>query len=283
MKRAALAAAMLAALAVCVAPALAAPPMEVRTAVSSQFLFFADSVNAQITVIADRRQVDPHSVGFIADFGNWTQLTPTRTSTLSAGPYVRKTFSFDIACVDLACLPPPHKNLIVHLPRVTVTARRHDGSTVAFRQPWPTLTVTPRFGAAPPGSTPAFQLERGLPPATYRLDPGGLAFALDAVAVVLAAFAALVVLREVLRRRPARVVEIPPLARALGFVRQAKSRPIDDRRRAVGLLARTLADDPSDPRLRATASRVAWSAGDPEPDRLEELARMVESAREDGG
>jgi len=274
MKRAALTAAAVLALAVGVAPAFAATPMVVRTAVSTQFVYFADPVTAQITVIADRRLVDPHTIGFIADFGNWDQITPTKTQTLSAGPYVRKIFSFDIACLDMACLPAPNQRLVVHLPRVTVTARGHDGATVGLRQAWPTLNVTPRFGAAPPGSTPNFVLNRDLPTPTYRVGPGGLAFALDAVAVVLAAFAAWIVVREVLRRRPERVVEIPPLARALGFVRQAKSRPIEDRRRAVGLLARTLAEDPDG--LRATASRVAWSAGDPEPDRLEELAELVE-------
>jgi len=280
-KRTAFVAVALAALAIGAAPALADTPMVVKTAVSTQFLYFADTVTARITVIADRRLVDPSSIGFIADFGNWDQLTPTRTATLAAGPYVRKTFSLDIACLQMQCLPEPGKKLIVHLPRVTVTAKRHDGATVGVRQGWPTLTITPRFGAAPPGSVPNFELNTNLPSPTYRVSPSGVALGLDVVAALFAAFAAWIVGREILRRRPTHVVEIPPLVRALGFVRQAKSRPIEDRRRAAGLLARTLADDPTDPRLRATASRVAWSAGEPEPDRLEELAQMVETVHEE--
>jgi hypothetical protein len=278
MRPTALVAATVAALTVGVAPAFAAAPVEVSTSVSTRFLFFGDPVTARVTVLADRRQVDPAGVGFTADFGDWTQLARTRTTTLSAGPFVRRSWSFEIACLQLGCLPNG-KRLTVHFPRLMITAKRRDGSAVVVRRDWPALSVAPRFGPARPDATPNFELDKNLPVSTYRVGPTGLALGLDAAAAVLAAFGCWILVREALRRRPVRVSDIPPLARALNFVRQSKSRPIEDRRRAAGLLARTLADDP-DPSLPLTAARVAWSSGEPEPDRLEELAQMVETVHE---
>jgi hypothetical protein len=100
-------------------------------------------------------------------------------------------------------------------------------------------------------------------------------------AVLLAILGGWIVVREIIRRRPVRVKEVAPLTRALAAVRQAKTRPAEDRRRAAGLLSRTLAED-DESSLSDVASRVAWSEGEPVPDGLEELARMVETAHEDG-
>jgi hypothetical protein len=110
------------------------------------------------------------------------------------------------------------------------------------------------------------------------VEPTALAYGLDAGALLLVALAVLIVVRQVFRRRRARTRELPPLARALAFVRQAKERPVEDRRRAAGLLARTLAAEHEDP-LSAAASNVAWSAGEPAPTGLEDLARSVEETR----
>jgi hypothetical protein len=278
MRSTALVAAAVAALILGVAPALAAAPVEVSTSVSTRFLFFGDPVTARVIVLADRRQVDPAGVGFTANFGGWTQLARTRVTTLSAGPFVRRSWSFEIACLQTGCLPNGRR-LTIHLPRLTITAKRRDGSAVVVQRDWPALSIAPRFGPAPPGATPNFELDENLPVPTYRVGPTGLALGLDAAAAVLAAFGCWILAREALRRRPVRVTEIPPLARALNFVRESKSRPIDDRRRAAGLLARTLADDP-DPSLSVTAAGVAWSPSEPQPDRLEELAQTVETVHE---
>lgn len=281
MKAVALVAASLAALAVGVAPAVAATPFRVTTAVSPRFIYFADTVTARVTVIADRRQVDPASLRVSPAFGDWDQVAPTRTASTSAGPFVRRSWSYDIACLQTTCLPD-RSAMTVHLPRVTVSAKRADGTQIVVGQAWPALSVAPRFRPAAAGATPAFDLDRRLPAATYRADPTRLAFGLDVAAALLAVLAAWIVVREILRRRTARSHEVSPLARALSVVRQAKTRPTDDRRRAAGLLSRTLAADGNDDEsLSTVASRVAWSAGEPVPDRLEELARMVENAHEE--
>jgi hypothetical protein len=95
-------------------------------------------------------------------------------------------------------------------------------------------------------------------------------------AVVLAAALGLLAKELVPRlaaaRRPA--PQRSPLARALALVRQAQKREVDDRRRAAGLLARTLAGRHG---LSGTASQVAWSMEHPSPKSLEELVREVEA------
>ena len=273
-------AAAIAGLAFGAAPALASAPLVVTTSVSPRFLYFADMVSARVTVVADPRQVDPGSIRLAAAFGAWDQLAQTETTSTSAGPFMRRSWTFALACVQQECLPGS-RPLAVHLTSVTVTAQRLDNSgVVSLRRAWPALSIAPRFGRAPRGATPQFALDLGLPSATYRLDPTSLADLLDAAALVLAAVALWIIVREVLKRRPARAHELPPLVRALALVRQAKERTVDDRRRAAGLLARTLARDHEDP-LSDAASQVAWSAGEPAPTRLEDLARSVEASQEE--
>jgi hypothetical protein len=268
-----------AALAVGAAPALGATPFLVKTSLSTDHVYLGDTVTARVTVLADGREVDPRSINLTAGLGDWDQVAPTKTTSTTAGPFTRRTWSFVIACLQPACLAHG-KPLTVHLPAVSVSATRPDGSTVRFQQSWPAIAITPRFGPAPRGATPDFDVDQTLPAATFRVGPTWLALGLDVAAVLLALLAAWIVVREVLRHRPKRVQETPPLTRALAFVRQSKARPSDDRRRAVGLLARTLASDDDDS-LSAAASSVAWSAGEPDPDGLEELARRVETAHEE--
>jgi hypothetical protein len=256
----------------------AARPIRVSTSISTRSPSFGDVVTARVTVLADRRQVDPASVHLAAPFGDWEEAAPTRTASISGRQISVMTWSFDIVCLRTSCLGNRHP-ATVSLPPVSVSVKRNDGSLDTVRRAWPTLSIIPRFGPAPAGGTPNFQVDQELPPATFRLGPGAFALALDAAAILLAALGLVIVARVVIRRRPARTSEVPPLAHALAVVRQAKTRPVDDRRRAAGLLARTLAHDRDN--LAGAASQAAWSAGEPSPSRLEELATMVETGRED--
>jgi hypothetical protein len=259
------------------ASAHAKGPLTITTSVSNRFLYFADTITARVTVVADRRQVDPATIRLSAPFGQWDQVAPMRTASTSAGLFALRSWSFDIVCVQTTCLPS-RKRLALRLPPATVSARRVDGSTVTVREAWPALTIAARFGPAPPDGIPRFALDQSLASPTYRFGPAPLAFGLDAAAALLVCLALWIVFREVRRSHPTRVHEDPPLLRALSFVRQAKSRSPVDRRLAAGLLARTLAVPP-DEDLSSAAARVAWSANDPEPEHLEELAQLVEARR----
>ena len=67
------------------------------------------------------------------------------------------------------------------------------------------------------------------------------------------------------------------LARALALVRAARARPAPDRRRALGLLSRTLRRR-GDAGEASAAADLAWSEPEPDPDRMGQLADRVESA-----
>ena len=43
--------------------------------------------------ITDRREADPASTRLTANFGDWAQLAPTRTTSSSAGPFTRRHLS----------------------------------------------------------------------------------------------------------------------------------------------------------------------------------------------
>jgi hypothetical protein len=258
------------------APAFAAPPLAVETSVSPPWPSFADTITAEVAVVVDRGKVDPRSVRVEASFGHWHQEGDARASSGDAGPLTIRTWRFTLTCLDPVCLPG-REPLLVQLPPAAVTARTLGGAPLTGRGAWPEFSVT---GRIPPASAPKtpFQLQTALPAATYRVSPTWLALALDALAALAALAGIALAAFEIARRQRAQRAPVDnrsPLARALAYVREAQGRRTADRRRAAGLLARTLGRDSGG--LDAVASRVAWSAEAPSPATLEELARSVEA------
>ncbi len=253
-------------------------PIAVRTSVSSRSIYFADALTVRVTVIVDRRVIRAASVHPRAAFGDWDRLAPTRETSIVSGPYQIQTWLFEVACLQTTCLPHAG-TLRVEFPEVVVSATTVDGASRTVRRAWPSVSIAQRFGASTKGASPVFDLDQDLPKLTFRVDPTRLAYALDAAAALFGILAFFVVARMLLSRRPARGGNTPALARALMLVRQSVVRPADDRRRAVGLLARVLDRDRATS-LSATASDLAWSAGEPSPERLEGLVEMVETERE---
>ena len=80
------------------------------------------------------------------------------------------------------------------------------------------------------------------------------------------------------RRRPVDPERGDSLADALALVAASRSRSSSDRRRALGLLARTL-------RMRGSAedgqaaADLAWSEPDPAPPGMDQLVERIERAR----
>jgi hypothetical protein len=266
-----------------VAPALAAGPMAVKISVSPTSVYFADTVTARVEVLFDRRQVVADSIRVNPSFGPWAQLEPARSSTEKSGAIARRTWWFTLDCLTIACVPKGTVVQPFHLPSVTITAQRLDGSSLEVRRAWPALKVAGRFlPPVIPDVRPVFKLQTALPPAAYRLDPTSFALALDLIGAIVIALGLALGGREFAVKWAARhqtVDTMPPLMRALALVRQAQAREVEDRRRAVGLLARALRQGGDG--LTAEASEVAWSIRDPTPGSLDELARTVEGELEE--
>jgi hypothetical protein len=170
----------------------------------------------------------------------------------------------------------------VHFTSATVTARTRGGQPLTARGEWPEFSVAARIPPATARNTP-FERQTAAPAATYRVNPSSLALALDVFAGLLVVVGIALVAPEISGRSRARRPvgdNRSPLARALAYVREAQGRRTEDRRRAVGLLARTLRREGNG--LDAVASSVAWSANEPSPARMEELARAIEAERREG-
>jgi hypothetical protein len=257
--------------------ALAAPPLQVGTSISPTHPEFADTIVARVDVAVDRNKVEPGSVRVDGSFGPWRQEGDARTATASSGSRAIYSWLYTLTCLNADCFPG-NEPRAVQLPSVAVAARSRSGAPLTAKGKWPEFSVAARVPPASAAQAP-FEIETALPPPNYRVSPTSLALALDAFAALLVVVAVVLLLPELARRRTRRTVgdDRSPLTRALAYVREAQRRRTEDRRRAVGLLARTLGRESNG--LDAAASRVAWSATEPSPAKLEELARAVEDDR----
>ena len=121
----------------------------------------------------------------------------------------------------------------------------------------------------------SFRRQTTVPPPTYRIRPALLRLLLFGLAALLGTVA-LVLIYPVLRRLiPAPVDRRTPRQRALDLVLASLGRGGEDRRRALDLLGRALAEDAH----ARDALDLAWSKPDPQTDRVQELVRAVEEPR----
>lgn len=271
------AAAMVAAV-VAPASAHAASPIRVETSISPDWIYFADEVTARVEVVADRTQVDASTLEVRPSFAPWEEVGVPRVTTDETAAVVDRTVLYTLRCLDVACLPRGTVVQPFRLPPVTVSAESPGGASIVRTRRWPPIHVAGRFLPPATGAVrPALALQTRAPSARFAVPPNAVAFAFDAagalIGLVVVALVALEIRRAVYRRRHP-VDTRPPLARAIDLVREAQARDADDRRRAVGHLARLL---PRPDREHAAAVEIAWAKGDPSPGELGELAAAVES------
>lgn len=245
---------------------------------SPQAVFFADRVQAQVSVVMDTRTADPASATLAAPLGIWTQLGATHIQTTRAGQFARRRWSFTITCRVTECTPASG-SLRAHLPPAEVTVIRGDGSTEHVAVRWPGIVVAPRVTAeAAALHAPPFRLQTTPPPARPSFSPSLVSALFDAAAALLVASAFAIVVLELRRRRPQGGPVVAPFERALSLAREAQSRPAPDRRRALALLARLAAA--RDPGFSSDAGATAWEQPDPDPGRMAELVRRAEQLKD---
>ncbi len=187
------------------------------------------------------------------------QLVTARVSGGPAPSFVPFTVrshhgsTYLLQCLDPACVPGPGARRI----RIGATSAVIVPSTTAAQVAHPLQS---------------FRRQTALPAPSYRVRPGLLETLLLVAAAALVALAGLIAYPAVRRLIPERVDERTPLQRALDLVRASIGRDADDRRRALDVLGRALAED-----ARARdALGLAWSRPEPPPDRVAELVEQVE-------
>lgn len=244
------------------------PPVRVQTSVTPAAVGVGVRVTAEARVTIDPKRVDPATVRVSLGVAPLAALGPVAQTGLR--------FRVVAACLDEGCAPDA-KPRPVRLVPVRVTGRLRDGRPLSASFPWPVLMLVPRVPATALRGTPPLRLETTPPPPAYRVAPGTLAAALDAVAAVLA-LAAAGALALVWRRAARRRAELArdPLDRALALVRESARRPPEDRRRALGHLARVLHGRRAG--LAEPAAALAWSRPPPSAEAAESLADDVEQA-----
>jgi hypothetical protein len=161
--------------------------------------------------------------------------------------------TYVLQCLDPACAPGPRPRVVmVQGVKLMIVPR-----------------TTAREVARPLAS---FRRQAQVPPPTYRIRPGLLRVLLLAGVALLIGLSVFALWPRLRRLVPARVDERTPLERALALVRASLRRGGEDRRRALDLLARTLATDPH----ARDALGLAWSEREPEAAPVEQLIDAVE-------
>jgi len=251
----------------------ASEPLVVRTSIAPT-VQFGDALSAHVVVLMDRSSVDSHRLRITASVAPLTQLAATHTSRFSRGPLDVVTFELSAACLDQHCLPGEAARML-RLPAVTAEVPTRGGSVASVTQPWPKLTIRGRVaGPDLERSRLPFRTNLDPPSVTYRITPDTLGTLLGVVAAAFGVTAIVLAAAEALRiRRRRRVFETTELQQALELARSAETRSPEDRRRAVGLLARLL--HPREERLAGTASTLAWSAPEPTPDSVSSLVDRI--------
>jgi hypothetical protein len=232
---------------------------------------FGDRVVARVVVLADRGVLDTSKLQVTEDVAPLTTLGPAEVSRTTRGRLLVVSYELPTVCVTEQCLA---KRL--RLPAARAEAPRRGGGVVRVETAWPVLEMGGRVTAADLAqSRPPFRSDTSAPSVTYRIAPATLSFLLDLAAALLAAAGVALAAWQaagLLRRRRASDTR-DELERALALVREAEARPPEDRRRAVGLLARLLR--PRNERLAGDAGDLAWSEPKPAPDELAALAERV--------
>jgi hypothetical protein len=246
--------------------------LTVRASFEPPVVQFGDRVVARVVVLADRAALDTSRLRVTRDIAPLSGLSRAHVTRTTRGRLLVVTYEVPATCIVDACLAAS-----LRLPQAQAEAPRRAGGTAHAHAAWLVLKVGSRVSAADlKAARPPLRADTSAPSVSYRIAPATLARLLDAAAVLLvlagvglAAWQTAVLVR---RRRKADLRS--DVAFALELVRAAASRPPEDRRRAVGLLARVLRR--RDEQLAKTAGDLAWSRPKPTPEGLTALADRVD-------
>ena len=256
------------------APVHGVPPataLVVRASFDPPAVQFGDRVVARVDVLADRSVLDTSKLHVTEDVAPLTALGAARVSRTVRGRLLVVSYELPTVCVTEQCIAKQ-----LQLPAARAAAPRRGGGVVRVKTAWPVLEIRGRVTAADlTRSRPPLRSDTSMPSVTYRIAPATLSFLLDLAAALLAAAGVALGAWQaaVLLRRKRAFDTRDELERALALVREAETRPPEDRRRAVGLLARLLRQ--RDERLAGDAGDLAWSEPKPAPEQLAALAERV--------
>jgi hypothetical protein len=259
-------------------PRAAGPALSVQSSIQPSTVRFGDPVTARVSVSVDRRLVNPETLQIKTNFAPYTVLKANEPTRSDRGAFTALSYRFELNCLELRCVSGKvewHRRLA----DVEVSALSRDGRRLVGSQPWPLLTIHSRTNGANANSA-SLREQVDPPPVSYRVTPTTLFVASIAGAVTLLLAALAIVGHEVRRSRRRRLSEqreraLSLVEYAISLAREAVSRPVPDRRKALGLLARSLRGV-GQSELALAAVSLAWSPSRPSPGSTEELVALVQ-------
>jgi hypothetical protein len=249
-------------------------PLTVHASFDPPAVQFGGRVVARVVVLADRDAIDTGRLRVTEDVAPLTPLGKIQVTRTNRGRLAVDTYELPAVCMSEGCLARTGAKEL-RLPAARVEAPRRSGGFAHASDAWPLLSIGSRVSAADlKAPRPQFRGDTSMPAVSYRIAPATLSVLLDVAAAVLAAAGVgFAVWQAVVVRRARRPDTRSALERALALVREAETRAPEDRRRAVGLLARVI--QRRDDGLARAAGDLAWSEPAPRPDDLAALADQV--------
>jgi alkylhydroperoxidase family enzyme len=252
-------------------------PLAVVTSRAPASIAFGDPVTA-VLEIHYAAAIAPSSLRIAPSFDPFVQRAQPAVQLVHAG-VVRVRYS--LLCLSDACLST-HGARLVPLGSVTVTGRARSGTVSAVGR-WPTVRVSSRLAPSALSGKARFHVPAALPAPGYRIAPGELEIVLIAAAVLCAATALMLVTPSLRprRRRALRESRLSALELAIAYVRDSRTRPDPERRRALELLSEIVESGGVDPGLAAASARRAWSRHAPTPEDATDFAERAGALSED--
>jgi hypothetical protein len=181
-----------------------AAPVEGTTQMSRSGTLFGDRVRASVSVIVDRKRVDPSRVGFTTHFDPFITLG-SRVSRHDTGRLTSLVYSADLICLTNLCLSKGNPEPIqVRFPPAQVFYPAPSGGRRTLRLPWQATTIGPRttvedLNGADPFEQPSWRATTAPFPVTYSTSPHTLRLVLFLVSGLLFALALFALARFVLK------------------------------------------------------------------------------------
>ena len=258
--------------------------------ISPRVHLFGDTVRVVISVVVDRRRLDPARVRVTARFAPYELVGRAQETRRDAGELTQLVYTTSIRCTRIACLPEPAAGRTFEFPDAIVSceaAAPAGADLPGARVEWPKVVEYSRVGTAEVEGdvAPRWQGNPALLPAvTHRVKPSVAFWTLVGAAALLLLAAATLQWRYLPRplaalfERPGRVANLSPLERALAAVEDARSaRDAVKQRQALELLSEELARTGEVP-LALAARELAWSAVGPASEATGRLTANVRGA-----
>lgn len=262
-----------------------------ETALSRSAAMFADPVKASVSVLVDRRRVDPERVGFNPSFKPYAVIGVPSIQRYDTGQLTHLKYTANLVCLTYDCLPPGPNSRVQFRPAEVFYTRRDGGPRRTLQLAWYPFTLASRtteadLNNADPFQQPSWRVTTDPLAVSYGISPGvlrGLLFALSGL-LFLFALVGLVALFRAVRARIRRA-PTTPLERAVMLVEEATQREDQPaKRKALERLSRELTHS-GEQDLALTARELAWAEATPVPSATQPLTvdvRRVIAERSNG-